>query len=80
MSTCSPGAGGHLQTDDVGIVWLQNQSTENTAGVVSQPEKPANRAAMFADTLPPGTVFSSNINYGAELAAIFGDPTSSIEM
>src|SRR5580658_4262728 len=31
---------------------------------------------MFADVLPPGTIFTSNINSGAELAAIFGDPTS----
>jgi hypothetical protein len=30
---------------------------------------------MFADVLPPGTIFTSNINSGAELAAIFGDPT-----
>jgi hypothetical protein len=31
---------------------------------------------MFADKVPPGTIFSSNINSGTELAAIFGDPTS----
>jgi hypothetical protein len=67
---------GHLQTDDVGIVWLQNQSSSNVAGVVAELSDPAHRTAMFADVLPPGTIFTSNINSGAELAAIFGDPTS----
>jgi hypothetical protein len=67
---------GHLQTDDVGLVWLQDQSSSNIAGVVAQLSDPAHRTAMFADTLPPGTIFTSNINSGAELAAIFGDPTS----
>jgi arylsulfatase A-like enzyme len=67
---------GHLQTDDVGLVWLQDQSASNIAGVEAQLSAPANRTAMFADVLPPGTIFSSNINDGAELAAIYGDPTS----
>jgi hypothetical protein len=67
---------GHLQTDDVGLVWLQDQAASNIAGVVAQLSAPANRAAMFADVLPPGTIFTSNINSGAELAAIYGDPTS----
>ena len=31
---------------------------------------------MFADVLPPGTIFSANVNFGHELAEIFGDPTS----
>jgi hypothetical protein len=73
----SPAVDGHLQTDDVGLVWLQDQSPANIAGVVAQLSDPAHRAAMFADKLPPGTIFTSNINSGAELAAIFGDPTSS---
>jgi arylsulfatase A-like enzyme len=72
----SPATSGHLQTDDVGLVWLQDQSAANIAAVVAQLSDPANRAAMFADTLPPGTIFTSNINAGAELAAIYGDPTS----
>ena len=67
---------GHLMADDVGIVWLQNQSTANIAGVVAQLENPANRAAIFADTLPAGTIFQSNVTAGADLAAIYGDPTS----
>ncbi|MBV9948576.1 MAG: hypothetical protein JOZ69_17130, partial [Myxococcales bacterium] len=65
---------GHLQTDDVGIVWLQNQSAANVNGVVTALQ--SNAAAIEANVLPPGTVFTSNINSGAELAAIFGDPTS----
>jgi hypothetical protein len=31
---------------------------------------------MFAHVLPPGTIFDSNVTAGAELAAIYGDPTS----
>jgi hypothetical protein len=73
----SPAVDGHLQTDDVGILWLQDQSPANVAGVIAQLTDPGHRAAMFADHLPPGTIFSSNINSGAELAEIYGDPTSS---
>jgi hypothetical protein len=72
----SPVTDGHLQTDDVGIVWLQDQSPGNIAGVVAQLTDPAHRTAMFADTLPADTIFTSNITSGADLAAIFGDPTS----
>ena len=73
----SPATDGHFQTDDVGILWLQNQAPANISAVVAQLTDPAHRAAIFADTLPPGTIFSSNINFGAELSAIYGDPTSS---
>jgi len=44
--------------------------------VVAQLTNPANAAAMFANVLPPGTIFNANITTGAELAAIYGDPTS----
>jgi hypothetical protein len=66
---------GHLQTDDVGIVWLQDQSQKNVAAVIAQLVSPANAAAMFANVLPAGTIFESNVTYGDALAAIFGDPT-----
>jgi arylsulfatase A-like enzyme len=72
----SPVIAGHLQTDDVGILWLQNQSADNIANVVAQLTNPANEAAMFANVLPPGTIFEASVNYGAELAEIYGDPTS----
>ena len=72
----SPAVSGHLQTDDVGLLWLQDQSKSNVAGVVAQLTDPKNRATMFADVLPPGTIFSSSIVHGEELAAIYGDPTS----
>jgi hypothetical protein len=72
----SPAVSGHLQTDDVGLLWLQDQSKANVAGVVAQLTDPAHRLAMFADVLPPGTIFSGNIVHGEELAAIYGDPTS----
>jgi hypothetical protein len=66
---------GHLMADDVGILWLQGPST--AAAVVTQLTDPANRAAMFADSLPPATIFQDSITSGADLAAIFGDPLSS---
>jgi predicted AlkP superfamily pyrophosphatase or phosphodiesterase len=72
----SPVVKGHLQTDDVGILWLQNQSRANVDAVVAQLTDPAHRAARFANVLPPGTIFDSNINFGEEPAEIYGDPTS----
>ena len=68
--------GGHLKTDDVGILWLQDQSPANIESVIAQLNAPGNRAAMFANALPPGTIFPSSITSGRELAAIYGDPTS----
>jgi hypothetical protein len=65
---------GHLQTDDVGIVWLQDQSAANVSGVVAALR--SNASAIEASSLPPGTLFTTNITSGPELAAIFGDPTS----
>jgi arylsulfatase A-like enzyme len=72
----SPVVRGHLQTDDVGILWLQDQSKANIDGVIAQLTNPVNQAAMFANVLPPGTIFDANVNFGAELADIYGDPTS----
>ncbi|HZR76168.1 alkaline phosphatase family protein [Bradyrhizobium sp.] len=64
--------GGHLQTDDVGIVWLQ----PNSPSIVKQEviKLQNNAGAIHANMLPPGTIFNSNINWGDELADIFGDP------
>ena len=62
--------------DVVGLLWLQDQSKSNVSNVIGQLTNPANATAMFADTLPPGTIFDANVNFGAELAAIYGDPTS----
>jgi|CZKU01.1.fsa_nt_gi predicted AlkP superfamily pyrophosphatase or phosphodiesterase len=73
----SPVVDGHLQTDDTGILWLQDQSPANIANVVAQLTDPAHEAAIFANMLPPGTIFSASVNFGPELAAIYGDPTSS---
>lgn len=72
----SPATDGHFQTDDVGLLWLQDQSRTNVDNVVAQLTDNANRAAMFADVLPAGTIFDSNINFGNKLAKIYGDPTS----
>jgi arylsulfatase A-like enzyme len=72
----SPVVKGHLQTDDVGLLWLQDQSPGNVAAVVAQLEDPTNRLAMAASVLPPGTIFRSNVSHGGPLAAIYGDPTS----
>jgi arylsulfatase A-like enzyme len=72
----SPVVRGHLQTDDVGLLWLQDQSPSNVAAVVTQLEDRTNRLAMSADALPAGTIFRSSISHGVALAAIYGDPTS----
>ncbi|HEY3666168.1 MAG TPA: alkaline phosphatase family protein, partial [Polyangiaceae bacterium] len=63
---------GHLQTDDVGLLWLQDQ-TKATAGIAKLQD---NAALIHADTLPTGTIFSTSITSGAPLTALFGDPTS----
>jgi hypothetical protein len=65
---------GHLQTDDVGLLWLQDQSASNIANVIAGLE--ANVSPMHADTLPPGTIFTSNIMSGSALTGLYGDPTS----
>jgi predicted AlkP superfamily pyrophosphatase or phosphodiesterase len=65
---------GHFQTDDVGIVWLQNQASSNISGVAAALQ--GNAVAIHADVLPPGTIFDANITSAAQLAEIFGDPTS----
>jgi hypothetical protein len=58
-------------TDDVGILWLQDQT--KTAAAVTALQ--SNVTAIHADALPAGTIFSTSITSGAALAAIFGDPT-----
>ena len=72
----SPVVQGFLMADDVGLLWLQDQSRNNVSNVLAQLTNPANAVAMFANVLPPGTIFDANINYGSELAEIYGDPTS----
>jgi Type I phosphodiesterase / nucleotide pyrophosphatase len=64
--------GGHLQTDDVGIVWLQTSTPAAVKQAVISLQN--NAKAIHADKLPPGTIFDSNINSGDELSDIFGDP------
>ncbi|MDR3418269.1 MAG: alkaline phosphatase family protein [Nevskia sp.] len=68
---------GHLQTDDVGLVWLQNQASGNITNVVQQLR--SNAHPMFADALPLGTIFATSINSGPGLAQVFGDPTDSTD-
>jgi len=65
---------GHLQTDDVGLVWLQDQSPTNVSGVIAQ--LTGNAGAIYATLLPPRTIFGSSIVSGDALADIYGDPTS----
>ncbi len=72
----SPFVSGFLMTDDVGLLWLQDQSRTNVANVLGQLTSPANKVAMFANVLPPGTIFDDNVTFGPELAEIYGDPTS----
>ena len=72
----SPVASGFLMADDVRLLWLQDQSPANIAGVVAQLTDPTNEVAMHSNQLPPGTIFNANVNTGAELAEFYGDPTS----
>ena len=46
------------------------------AGLLAATSGASAQASQSFDVLPPGTIFSSNINSGAELAAIFGDPAT----
>jgi hypothetical protein len=64
---------GHLQTDDVGIVWLQPNGQSDLQNAVTSLTN--NAAAIHATVLPDGTIFESNIVSGPALSAIFGDPT-----
>jgi hypothetical protein len=64
---------GHLQTDDVGIVWLQPNKNPDLKQAVNSLKQKA--TAIHATTLPAGTIFNSNITSGPALSAIFGDPT-----
>jgi arylsulfatase A-like enzyme len=66
--------GGRLQTDDVGLVWLQDQSKDSLSQAVDHLKD--NAAAIHATVLPPRTIFTSNIVSGDALADIYGDPTS----
>jgi hypothetical protein len=66
---------GHLTTDDVGILWVQHsQDATRTSSIVAALE--SNATAIFANALPPGTIFDASINSGSALASLFGDPTS----
>ena len=68
---------GHFQTDDVGILWVQHSADATRARRASWSALESGATAIFADRLPPGTIFSSSVTSGPALAAIFGDPMSS---
>jgi hypothetical protein len=64
---------GHLQTDDVGIIWLPaGTSAANVSTIAAH--LAANAAAIHAVNLPDDSIFAANITSGAPLAAIYGDP------
>jgi hypothetical protein len=67
-------SGGRLQTDDVGLVWLQDQSKQNVSLAVDSLTD--NASLIRATQLPPRTIFHSNIVSGDALTDIYGDPTS----
>jgi hypothetical protein len=74
-----PSGGGHFQTDDVGILWLQDQSASNVSAIVAALTDPTTASSIHATTAPAGFVFTHNVTSGAELASLFGDPTSTID-
>ena len=63
---------GHMQTDDVGLLWLQDQN--NAAAVIAKLKEKA--VSIHADVLPADTIFAANITSGAGLVALFGDPAT----
>jgi predicted AlkP superfamily pyrophosphatase or phosphodiesterase len=65
---------GHMMADDVGLVWLQDQSSSNVSGVLTALQNAA--TTIEANVLPSGTIFTSNITSGTALTAVYGDPTS----
>jgi predicted AlkP superfamily pyrophosphatase or phosphodiesterase len=72
---------GHLQTDDVGMIWIQHQAADggvqdSTTAASIVTALTTNAAAIHADTLPSGTVFQKSINSGADLTTLFGDPAT----
>jgi predicted AlkP superfamily pyrophosphatase or phosphodiesterase len=75
----SSSGGGHFQTDDVGILWLSNQSTSNVNAIVSALMDPTNASSIHATTAPAGFALAHNVSSGAELASLFGDATSPID-
>lgn len=72
-----PVTGGHVQTRDSALVWLQDQNNVNVSDVTQLLSDPLIRSAMGASVRPSGSIFSSNIVSGSELALAFGDPQSS---
>jgi hypothetical protein len=73
----SPAVNGHVQTGDVATVWLQDQNNLNVSNVVGVLNDPTNDQAMGATVRPQGSIFSTSITSGTELAETFGDPQSS---
>ncbi len=74
-----PSGGGHFQTDDVGILWLSNQSTANVSAIVASLVDPTNAASIHATTVPGGFPLGHNVSSGAELASLFGDAASTLD-
>jgi hypothetical protein len=66
---------GHLQTDDVGMIWIQHSSDTTTTATIAT-ALTTNATAIHADTPVTGASFATNINSGAPVIAMFGDPAS----
>jgi len=62
-----------LQTDDVGILWLQDSRRRCLAWSRTADK----RGGDLRTALPEDTIFSQNITRERRWRAIFGDPTSS---
>ncbi|MCL2448368.1 MAG: alkaline phosphatase family protein [Polyangiaceae bacterium] len=75
----APAVGGHLQADDVGLLWLQSadQTSANVSSIISALSDPTNASTIGASQLPRGSIFSTNVPSSTELTSVFGDPSSS---
>lgn len=73
----APSVGGHLQVGDVGLLWLQtkDQTSTNVSTILSNLGSAPNELSMAANTLPAGSIFSTNVPLSTELSGVFGDPT-----
>ena len=73
----APSVGGHLQVGDVGLLWLQtkDQTSANVSAILSNLGSAPNEVSMAANTLPAGSIFSTNVPLSPELSGVFGDPT-----
>jgi len=79
-SVSSPSITGHVRMGDSALVWLQDQNDVRLSSVVQTLNDPITDELIGATVRPTGSIFSTNITSGSELADTFGDPQSSTDL